>query len=151
LQGYNHDGRLLGPTEHVRLGQPNNPERNNMSKALEKAVGKIKMVLAQREMGEKDLGKAIGLTADEVYQLLTRQRKLEFKTLEDIATALGIPMEFFFKEEGENEFVKSARDPRLSDAENAFLAERLSEMREAFIELLLKKRQKSHDRDFVAG
>jgi hypothetical protein len=27
----------------------------------------------------------------------------------------------------------------------------LSEMREAFIELLLKKRQKSHDRDFVAG
>ena len=151
MQGYNHDGRLLGPTEHVRLGQPNNPERNNMSKALEKAVGKIKMVLAHREMGEKDLGKAIGLTADEVYQLLTRQRELEFKTLEDIATALGIPMEFFFKEEDENEFVKSARDPKLSDAENAILVERLLEMREAFIELLLKKRQKSHNRDFVAG
>jgi transcriptional regulator with XRE-family HTH domain len=122
-----------------------------MSKALEKAVGKIKMVLAHREMGEKDLGKAIGLTADEVYQLLTRQRELEFKTLEDIATALGIPMEFFFKEEDENEFVKSARDPKLSDAENAILVERLLEMREAFIELLLKKRQKSHNRDFVAG
>ena len=151
MQGYNHDGRLLGPTEHVRLGQPNNPERNNMSKALEKAVGKIKMVLAHREMGEKDLGKAIGLTADEVYQLLTRQRELEFKTLEDIATALGIPMDFFFKEEDENEFVKSARDPKLSDAENAILVERLLEMREAFIELLLKKRQKSHNRDFVAG
>jgi hypothetical protein len=60
-------------------------------------------------------------------------------------------MEFFFKEEYENKFVKSARDPKLSDAENAILVERLSEMREAFIELLLKKRQKSHNRDFVAG
>jgi hypothetical protein len=27
----------------------------------------------------------------------------------------------------------------------------LSEMREALTELLLKKREKSHDRDFVAG
>jgi len=44
-----------------------------MSKALERAVGKIKIAVAQKEMGEKDLGKAIGLTADDVYQLLTRQ------------------------------------------------------------------------------
>ena len=121
------------------------------SKALDRAVGKIKLVLAQKEMGEKDLAKATGLTADEVLQLLTRQRKLEFKTLEDIATALGISMEFFFKEEDGNEFAKLAKDSRLTDAENAVLVERLSEMREAFIELLLKKRQKSHDRDFVAG
>ncbi len=121
------------------------------SKALDKAVGKIKLVLAQKEMGEKDLAKATGLTGDEVLQLLTRQRKLEFKTLEDIATALGISMEFFFKEEERNEFAKMAKDPRLTEAENAVLVERLSEVREAFIELLLKKRQKSHDRDFVAG
>ena len=121
------------------------------SKALERAVGKIKRVLAQKEMGEKDLAKATGLTADEVLQLLTRQRKLEFKTLEDIATALGISMEFLFKEQDENEFANLAKDPRLSETENAVLIERLSEMREAFIELLLKKRQKSHDRDFVAG
>ena len=121
------------------------------SKALDRAVGKIKLVLAQKEMGEKDLAKMICLTADEVFQLLTRQRKLEFKTLEDIATALGISMEFFFKEEDGNEFAKLAKDSRLTDAENAVLVERLSEMREAFIELLLKKRQKSHDRDFVAG
>ena len=60
------------------------------SKALNRAVGKIKLVLAQKEMGEKDLAKEIGLTADEVSQLLTRVRKLEFKTLEDIATALGV-------------------------------------------------------------
>ena len=121
------------------------------SKALERAVGKIKRVLAQKEMGEKDLAKATGQTADEVLQLLTRQRKLEFKTLEDIATALGISMEFLFKEQDENEFANLAKDPRLSETENAVLIERLSEMREAFIELLLKKRQKSHDRDFVAG
>lgn len=44
-----------------------------------------------------------------------------------------------------------AKDPRLTEAENAVLVERLSEMREALTELLLKKRQKSHDRDFVAG
>ena len=69
------------------------------SKALDRAVGKIKLALAQKEMGEKDLAKAIDLTADEVFQILTRERKLEFKTLEDIATALRIPMEFFFKGE----------------------------------------------------
>lgn len=121
------------------------------SKALDRAVGKIKRVLAQNEMGEKDLAEAIGLTADEVFQILTRERNLEFKTLEDIATALGISMEFFFKEEDGDEFAKLAKHPNLTEAENAFLIERLSEMREAFIELLLKKRQKSHARDFVAG
>ena len=121
------------------------------SKALDRAVGKIKLALAQKEMGEKDLAKATGLTADEILQLLTRQRKLEFKTLEDIATALGTSMEFFFKEEDRNEFAELAKDPRLTEAENAVLVERLSEMREALTELLLKKRQKSHDRDFVAG
>jgi len=121
------------------------------SRALDRAVGKIKLVLAQKEMGEKDLAEAIGLTADEISQILTRERKLELKTLEDIATALGISMEFFFKEQDGNEFAKLAKDPRLTEAENAILVERLSEMREAFVELLLKKRQKSHDRDFVAG
>lgn len=121
------------------------------SKALDRAVGKIKLVLAQKEMGEKDLAKATGLTADEVLQLLTRQRKLEFKTLENIATALGVSIEFFFKEEDRNEFAKLAKDPRLTESENAVLVERLSEMREALTELLLKKREKSHDRDFVAG
>ncbi len=121
------------------------------SKAMDRAVGKIKLVLAQKEMGEKDLARAIGLTADEVFQILTRERKLEFKTLEDIATALRIPMEFFFKGEEADEFARLARDPRLTEAENAILVERLSEMREALTELLIKKRQKSHVRDFVAG
>jgi transcriptional regulator with XRE-family HTH domain len=121
------------------------------SKALDRAVGKIKVVLAQKEMGEKDLAKATGLKADEILQLLTRQRKLDFETLEDIATALGISMEFFFKEEEGEKFAKLARDPRLTEEENAVLVERLSEMKEALAELLLKKRQKSHDRDFVGG
>jgi transcriptional regulator with XRE-family HTH domain len=121
------------------------------SKALDRAVGKIKLALAQKEMGEKDLAKAIGLTVDEVFQILTRERKLEFKTLEDIATALRIPMEFFFKGEDGDEFARLAKDPRLTEAENTVLVERLSEMREALTELLLKKREKSHDRDFVAG
>ena len=40
----------------------------------------------------------------------------------------------------EKEFAKLAKHPRLTEAENVFLAERLWEMREAFIELLLKKR-----------
>ena len=31
------------------------------SKALARAVGKIKRVLSQKEMGEKDLAKAIGI------------------------------------------------------------------------------------------
>jgi len=121
------------------------------SKALDRVVGKIKLVLAQKEMGEKDLAKAMGLKAGEVSQLLSGQKKLGFKTLEDIAAALGISMEFLFKEQDGNKFSNLAKDPRLTEAENAVLVERLSEMREAFIELLLKKRQKSHDRDFVAG
>ncbi|MFB3887744.1 MAG: hypothetical protein ACE144_21200 [Thermodesulfobacteriota bacterium] len=49
------------------------------------------------------------------------------------------------------ELAKLAKDSRLTEAENAALVEKLSEVREAFIELLLKKRVKSHDRDFVAG
>jgi transcriptional regulator with XRE-family HTH domain len=121
------------------------------SKALDRAVGRIKLALAQKEMGEKDLAQAIGLTADEVSQILTRERNLEFRTLEDIATALRIPMEFFFKGEEGNEFARLARDPRLTEEENAILVERLSEMREALTELLIKKREKSHARDFVAG
>ena len=121
------------------------------SKALDRVVGKIKLVLAQKELGERDLAKATGLKADEIVQLLTRRKKLDFETLEDIATALGTSIEFFFKDEEGNEFAKVARDSRLTEAENAILAERLSEMRDALIELLLKKRQKSHDRDFVAG
>jgi len=60
-------------------------------------------------------------------------------------------MEFFFKEEDGNGFTQLARDPRLTEAENAVLVERLSETREVFVVLHLKKRQKSHDRDFVAG
>jgi len=121
------------------------------SKALDSAVSKIKLLLAQKEMGEKDLAKATGLKADEIWQLLTRQKQLDFETLDNIASALGVSMEFFFKEEKEDQFEKLVRDPRLTDAENAVLAERLSEMREAFAELLLKNRQKSHERDFVAG
>ena len=54
-------------------------------------------------------------------------------------------------EEDGSEFARVTRDPRLTPAENAFLVMRLSEMREAFIELLLNRRQKSHDRDVVAG
>lgn len=65
--------------------------------------------------------------------------------------ALDRTMRRIKKEEDENEFAKLVKDPRLTEAENAVLVERLSETREAFIELLLKKRQKSHDRDFVAG
>lgn len=140
------DGIAFDGQTGLELGR-----KSMKSKALDRAVGKIKLVLAQKEMGEKDLAKAIGLTADEISQILTRERKLEFKTLEDIATALGISMEFFFKEQDGNEFAKLARDPRLTEAENAILVERLSEMREALIELLLKKREKSHARDFVAG
>jgi hypothetical protein len=55
------------------------------------------------------------------------------------------------RDEHRDEFARVSRDPRLTPAENVFLAERLSEMREAFIELLLSRRQKSHDRDVVAG
>jgi len=126
-------------------------EKNMKSKALARALGKIKRVLAQKEMGEKDLAKAIGLTAGEMSQLLTGQRKLEIEVLEAIAAALGISMELLFKEQDESEFAHLARDPRLTETENAVLIERLSEIRGAFIELFLKKRQKSHDRDFVAG
>jgi hypothetical protein len=54
-------------------------------------------------------------------------------------------------EEGGNEFAKVSMDPRLTPAENVFLVGRLSEMREAFVELLLSRRQKSHGRDVVAG
>jgi transcriptional regulator with XRE-family HTH domain len=121
------------------------------NKTLDRAVGKIKLALAQKEMEEKELAKAIGLNVDEVLQILTRERKLEFKILEDISTALRIPMEFFFKEEEGDEFARLAKDPRLTEEENAILVERLSEMREALTELLLKKREKSHARDFVAG
>ena len=53
-------------------------------------------------------------------------------------------------EEDGNEFFKVVEDPRLTEAENAFLIERLSEVREAYIEMLLKRREKSHQRNFVA-
>jgi hypothetical protein len=55
------------------------------------------------------------------------------------------------KEEDESELADWVKDPRLTPAENAFLVERLSEMGEAFIELLLKRRQGSRNRDVVAG
>ena len=48
-------------------------------------------------------------------------------------------------------FVKSVIDPRLSAEENAVLIQRLLEVREAFIAMILSNREVSHDRDMVAG
>jgi len=121
------------------------------SRALDRARGKIKRVLAQKRMGEKNLAKALGLTERETSQLLAGQRKLELSDLEAIAAALGVSIGFILREEDESEFADGVKDPRLTDSENAVLIEKLSEMREAFIALILKRRSKPHDRDLVAG
>jgi hypothetical protein len=60
-------------------------------------------------------------------------------------------MESDFKEEDGHGLADLVKDPRLTPAENAFLVKRLSEMREAYIELLLNRRKRSHERDVVAG
>ena len=121
------------------------------SRAVDNVVAKIKRILAQREMGEGDLAKASGLKPDDILQYLTRQKKLDLETLDDIAEALRIPMEHFFKEAERWDFGRAVKDPRLTKEENAFLVERLFEIRDAYTELLLKKRESSHDRDHVAG
>ena len=48
-------------------------------------------------------------------------------------------------------FVKSVIDPRLTAEENAVLIQRLLEVREAFIAMMLSNREVSHGRDMVAG
>jgi hypothetical protein len=48
-------------------------------------------------------------------------------------------------------FVKSVIDPRLTAEENAVLIQRLLEVREAFIAMILSNREVSHGRDMVAG
>ena len=60
-------------------------------------------------------------------------------------------MQSHVKEKDENKLADWVKDPRLTPAENAVLVERLSEMRDAYIELLLHRRLRSHDRDVVAG
>ncbi len=54
-------------------------------------------------------------------------------------------------EKGGNPFVESVSDSRLSKEENTILAQKLWGIREAFIALLLSKRETSHNKDFVVG
>ncbi len=54
-------------------------------------------------------------------------------------------------ETAEDVFVKSVIDPRLTAEENAILVHKLSEVREAFIAMLLSNRETSHGKDYVAG
>jgi len=53
-------------------------------------------------------------------------------------------------ETAEDLFVKSVIDPRLTAEENAILINRLLEVREAFIAMILSNRETSHSKDFVA-
>jgi len=48
-------------------------------------------------------------------------------------------------------FVKSVIDPRLTAEENIVLIQRMLEVREAFIAMILSNRETSHSRDIVAG
>jgi len=52
---------------------------------------------------------------------------------------------------GEDLLVKSVIGPRLTADENAILINRLLEVREAFIAMILSNRETSHSKDFVAG
>lgn len=54
-------------------------------------------------------------------------------------------------ETAEDILVKSVIDPRLTAEENAILINRLLEVREAFIAMILSNRETSHYKDFVAG
>jgi hypothetical protein len=54
-------------------------------------------------------------------------------------------------ETAEDILVKSVIDPRLTADENAILINRLLEVREAFIAMILSNRETSHYKDFVAG
>ena len=54
-------------------------------------------------------------------------------------------------ETAEDRFVKSVIDPRLTAEENAVLVQKMLEVREAFITMILSNRQTSHSKDFVAG
>jgi len=54
-------------------------------------------------------------------------------------------------ETSEDLFVKSVIDPRLTAEENAILIQRLLEVREAFIAMILSNREASHSKDFMAG
>jgi hypothetical protein len=48
-------------------------------------------------------------------------------------------------------FVESVSDPKLTKVENAILAQKLWDIREAFIAMLLSRRENSHSKDFVVG
>jgi hypothetical protein len=54
-------------------------------------------------------------------------------------------------ETAEDILVKSVIDPRLTAEENAVLINRLLEVREAFIAMILSNGEISHYKDFVAG
>ena len=54
-------------------------------------------------------------------------------------------------ETGGISFANSVSDPRLTEEENAMLAQKLWELRDAFIAMLLSKRETSHSKDFVVG
>ena len=84
----------------------------------DKLAKKIKLLLPQKSMDQKDPVKSIGLAPTE--------------TVGDT-------------------FVKSVIDPRLTVEENAILVQKLLEIREALILMLLSKRETSHSKDFVAG
>ncbi len=76
-------------------------------------------------------------------KLLLLQKSAEQKTL---AGSTRNP-----EETAEDRFVKSVIDPRLTAEENVVLVQKLSEVKEALIAMILSNRETSHDKDFVAG
>ncbi len=54
-------------------------------------------------------------------------------------------------ETAEDRFVRSLIDTRLTAEENVILLQKLSEVREALIAMIISNRESSHDKDYVAG
>ena len=79
------------------------PDKNNIG-------SKIKRALALTEMTQQDLAKALNVTQGSVNQWVTGYRNPTIESLQRIAAALEVPLEFFIsdKQETTQDYVKRA-------------------------------------------
>lgn len=83
---------------------------------------KLKELLKQRGMKQSELATMIGVSKQTINSIITRNNKaVDFSTMEKIADALDVPIEYFFD-----------REPR-SAKEQPFITERLSDKELEFI------------------
>lgn len=83
---------------------------------------KLRNLLKLRGMKQTELAEKIGVSKTTINSIITRNNKsVDFSTMEKIADALDVPIEYFFDRPGKSATEKPTDAGELSDSEREFV------------------------------